>query len=355
LYKDQIRRNRLRTRSLLKEELHISDSELSEELESYNEKIRKCHPSFSDEMRGIAQGAGVEYDDVVMLNSCMNLRTLHDKQEMQVTRLCSSFAAWGSGTTDGNPIVAHNDDGVRFSDQFLAFMDVQPNEGFRFCLPIFPGYLGYHTIANDRGFCAIGTGLEHGPKRQYMRTGVPIFLLFRYLGQFIDTVESGIEFLKRADNGITGNFLLADKMGASAIIHLVPDGLAIRQEERKDDYFVLTNHALVDDIKEKLVLRKYPETTHFRYQSVERAVRKTYGRIDIDSAMNIMSTHYDFSVRKDNHPSGNTPCRHYEYEGKFQGTCRSAVISLNEKSTVMRVGLGNPCTATWVENRLPVN
>jgi hypothetical protein len=354
--KDQVRRNLLGTTKILKEELHIGDSLLAEDLDVYDEKIRKCHPTFSDEIRGIAEGAGVKYSDVLMLNSFMNLRTLHDKQEIQLSRLCSSFAAWGPATKDGNPIVGHNDDGVRFSDQFLALMDAQPSEGFRFCLPIYPGYLGYHTIVNDQGFSAVGTGLEQGPKREYARMGVPIFVLFRYLGQFVDNVESGIEFLKRADNGISGNFLLTDKTGAAAIIHLVPDDLAvIRPGRRGDDYFVLTNHALTDSVKERLTLRKYPETSHFRYQSVLRSVKKERGRIDLDRAVAIMSTHYDYSAGKDNHPSGNTPCRHYEYEGKFAGTCRSAVISLSKRAATMRVGLGNPCTATWTEVKLPIN
>jgi hypothetical protein len=269
--------------------------------------------------------------------------------------LCSSFVSWGEGTKEGGLIMGHNDDGIRFTDQFLVLLDAKPSESYRFATPLIPGYLGYHTIVNESGFCAVGNALENGPQPKDIRKSVPMWTLFRYLGQFIDNVDDALEFLKKADNGIAGSFLLGDRRGNSALIHLAPNTMEVVRPKNSDKYLALTNHALVERIKKDLLLRKNPSSTHYRYQSLTKAIKHYLGNIDSDAAMNIMSTHYDASVGKDNHPSGNTPCRHYEYESRFAGTCRSAVVEMGERQLKLYVGLGNPCTASWVELDMKYN
>jgi isopenicillin-N N-acyltransferase like protein len=335
--------------------LGCKKSDIEEDLQVYSGKICGCHPSFGKEMEGVADGAGVSYDDVVLLNSQINI--LHDRAGLKGLEglLCSAFTSWGNGTKNGSLIMGHNDDGVRFTDQFLVLLDVQPTEGYRFAVPIIPGYLGYHTVANEAGFCAVGNGLENGPQPKDIRKSVPMWTLFRYLAQFVNNVDDAVEFLKKADNGIAGSFLLGDKTGKAAMIHLAPNSIEILRPKASDKYLAMTNHALVERIKKDLILRKNPSSTYYRYDSIQRAIRRDVGKIDAASGMNIMSTHYDASVGKENHPSGNTPCRHYEYESKFAGTCRSAVMELGEKQLKMYVALGNPCIASWVELDMKYN
>jgi isopenicillin-N N-acyltransferase-like protein len=329
--------------------------DILEDLRAYSEKIGSCHSSFVKEMEGVADGAGVSYDDIVLLNSQINI--LHERGGVKGLEgmLCTSFTSWGEGTNDGSLIMAHNDDGMRFTDQFLVLLYARPSEGHRFAVPIIPGYLGYHTMANDSGFCAVGNGLEQGPLPKYVRKSVPMWTIFRYLAQFVDNVEDGIEFLRRVDNGIAGSFILGDKSGAAALIHLTPNSIEVIRPKNGDKYLAMTNHALVERIKKDLLLRKNPSSTHYRYQAINRAIRQNLGKIDSLTAMKIMSTHYDASVNEDNHPSGNTPCRHYEYESKFAGTCRSAVMEVGARQLKMYVALGNPCTASWVELDLKYN
>jgi isopenicillin-N N-acyltransferase-like protein len=335
--------------------LSCKKSDIVDDLQVYSEKIRECHPSFESEMEGVADGAGISYDDIVLLNSQINI--LYERRGANAFEglLCSSFASWGGGTKDGRLIMGHNDDGSRFTDQFLILLDARPREGYRFVVPIIPGYLGYHTIANESGFCAVGNGLENGPRAKDIRKGVPMWTIFRYLGQFVDNVNDGVDFLKKVDNGISGSFLLGDKKGNAALVHLAPNSIEVIQPKNSDKYLAMTNHALVEAIKKDLVLRNNPSSTHYRYQSLTRAIKHNLGNIDSNAARSIMSTHYDASVGKENHPSGNTPCRHYEFESKFAGTCRSAVIEFGDRQMKMYVALGNPCTASWVELDMKYN
>jgi len=326
--------------------LGISKDEISQEIQQYGEKIKQCHADFGPEMEGIANGADVSYDDIVFLNSQINMLVMHGGEKALSSLLCSSFAAWGKATRNGNVVAGHNDDGARATDQFLVLLEGKPDRGHRFWIPIVPGYLGYHTVANDSGFCAFGLGLEYGPKPEEARIGAPMWTIFRHLAQFADGVESGLEFIKRADNGMAGSFVLADKSRNSAIAHLAPKAISVVRPT--GNHLTLTNHALAEDIKEHLQMREIPSSTHYRYESITKAVETRLGKIDYKSGTEIMSTHFDASTQKEN-PSGNTPCRHYEFDGRFAGTCRSAVVSLGKKDMKVLVALGNPCTATWVE------
>lgn len=336
------------TWGFLEEVLKLTKQEISEDLDQYGKKIKGCHYSFASEMEGVADGADVGYNDIVLLNSHINILSMRGGERGLPALLCSSFAAWGSATLDGSLVLGHNDDGIRFTDQFLILLDARPEEGRHFCSPVIPGYLGYHTVVNDAGLCVVGNALENGPKPEESRVGVPMWTIFRYLAQFVDSVESAIDFIRKVDNGIAGSFLIAEKSGKAAIVHRTPSHIALVHPDAGKSYLALTNHALDDEIRRHLMERPKPSNTYYRLESIVKAIEKHLGKIDADRAMEIMSTHYDSSIGREN-PSGNTPCRHYEYEGKFAGTCRSAVVNFSQESAKIFVTLGNPCTGSWVE------
>jgi len=108
---------------------------------------------------------------------------------------------------------------------------------------------------------------------------------------------------------------------------------------------------LSDEIKPHLVLREIPSSTHHRFESMQKAVKARLGRIDEKAGIEIMSTHYD-ALTGETSPSGNTPCRHSEYEGRLSGTCRSAVVKLGKRKSILHIALGNPCVAQWIETNI---
>jgi isopenicillin-N N-acyltransferase-like protein len=329
--------------------LNMNKSGMSQDLAQYGQNIKRLNAGFDDEIEGLAEGVGVSHEDIVLLNSTYDILLMRGGEKAFQALLCSAFAAWGTATSDGSLVAGHNDDGARFSDQFLVLLDASPKAGYNFCEPVIPGYLGYHAVANDAGFCAFGNSLENGPVREEARIGIPIWAIFRHLAQFVSDVESAIQFLRDVDTGTVLSFLLIDRGRNAAIVHRTPQDIAVIRS--KEDYLVVTNHALVDEVKPHLVMRETPSSTHFRFESMNKAVKGRLGKINERTGIEIMSTHYDASVGEEN-PSGNTPCRHYEYEGRLSGTCRSAVVKLGRRQLTLLVGLGNPCSAQWVEVKM---
>jgi hypothetical protein len=328
---------------------NMNKPEISSDLEEYTGNIRKLNSGFLDEMEGIANGAGVSLEDIVLLNSQYDMLLMRCGERALQALLCSAFAAWGDATTTGDLILGHNDDGARFTDQFLVLLDATPQAGHNFCEPVAPGYLGYHAIVNDAGFCAVGNALEKCPLSNEAKIGVPLWVIFRQLAQFVDDVESAIDFLRGINAGTVFSFLLADRERKAAIVHRSPNDMVVIRP--KQDYIVMTNHALSDEIKPHLVMREAPSSTHHRFESVQKAVKARLGKIDDKTGIDIMSTHYD-ALTGETTPSGNTPCRHYEYEGRLSGTCRSAVIRLGKRKLTLHIALGNPCIARWIETNI---
>lgn len=326
--------------------LKMDKDEISNDLRGYAENIKQLNAGFVDEMEGLAKGANVSLEDIVFLNSTYDILLMRAGEKAEQALLCSAFAAWGDATKTGDLILGHNDDGPRFTDQFLVLLDARPQAGYNFCEPVIPGYLGYHAVVNDAGFCAAGNALEKCPLEGEAKIGVPIWAIFRQLAQFENNVESAIQFLRGIKTGTAFSFLLADRKRNAAIVHRTPQDMVVIRP--KQHYIAMTNHALSDQIKPHLVLRENPSSTHYRYQSIRKAVKARFGKIDEKAGIEIMSTHYDASTGEIN-PSGNTPCRHSEYEGQLSGTCRSIVVRLGRSRLTLRVALGNPCTAQWIE------
>ena len=81
----------------------------------YQPFIEEFLPQYLDEVRGIADGAGVDFDDLLVLNSIEALTSdaLHLK--------CTSIAAAGEVTADGTVLVGHNEDWLP-EDQELQFL-----------------------------------------------------------------------------------------------------------------------------------------------------------------------------------------------------------------------------------------
>src|SRR5579875_2293490 len=99
--------------------------QISEDLDQYEKKIKGCHYSFASEMEGVADGADVGYNDIVLLNSHINILSMRGGERGLPALLCSSLAGRGSAWLDGSLVLGPNDDGIRFTDQCLILLDAR--------------------------------------------------------------------------------------------------------------------------------------------------------------------------------------------------------------------------------------
>ncbi len=315
--------------------------------------VQHTDETYLDEMRGIAEGAELTYEDVFVANCGFDLMVSRSEPAVRgemfsrferLASRCASFAAWGRATENGKIICTHNNDGPRYPAQFQVVMIVRPEEGLAFISPSTVGKLGQHSMMNSQGLLVVGTALDNGTKDKVEEAGVPLDVIFRYIAQNCSTTAEAVEALAGLPLAVAGNFMFADSNRDVELIHATPYLSASVKPEPERDYLHVTNHALVEEVKPYLSLRPL-SSTHYRYQTMGRDLEANYGHITEAVAKEIMSSHYDWSVQ-DIHPCENTPCRHHEYKGELGGTNRCTVWDLD--ALTVQVALGNPCGADWV-------
>ncbi len=126
-------------------------------------------PDHLAEMRGIADGARVQYGDVLMLNCWYELETRGFA--------CRQLVVVGGASADGRLIHGRNLDWADYGGRLrrnLVLLDCDLGEGERLALFVWPGMVGSLTGTNRHG---VTVALNQLGVRK--RVGEPVFLLIR--------------------------------------------------------------------------------------------------------------------------------------------------------------------------------
>jgi hypothetical protein len=311
------------------------------------------------EMRGVADGYKLSHDEMFMLALGGHYRKFFiDQRTPSVAYAepgdgCSSFAAWGKATADGEMIATHNCDWPRMPDRSMMVAVVMaPERGHRLVYADTIGTWGSHHIVSEKLFIA---GLALGrpkAKSNSLIPGGPNGLYQRWIAQYARSASEALDMLKSRgvdDRGIAtpaGSLVYVDAREA-IYLQATPD--RIGRIPNKDGYNAVTNHLLVDDMAPLFETRRAGAGTESRLKAVEQQIAKHYGRIDIPVAAGIMSSHYDPGAGRDN-VFVPTPCDHGEYRGESYGTNLSTLVKLSAQTVWF--ALGNPCTAGYTRIRI---
>jgi len=304
---------------------------------------------FLDEVQGTAEGAGVPYDSLLLVNCNVDILSTMPSPEEHGRFFCSMFAAWGAATKDGSVVAGHNDDGARIMDQYAVLKVARPKRGHAFVCPQVPGYLAYDCIVNSSRLFVCGTAVDDRIKNsEAVYDGVPNWAIYRWLGQFSSSVEDGIERLLAAKSMTVKNWCFVGEGEGGSVVEATPKHHARMAPPRTKDWVGVSTNTLCPELDPYLAKVPHPSSGDHRCASVRREVESRRGGIDVRGGMEILSSHYDSSRDREG-ASEHTPCRHMEFEDRFAGTCRSIVASFGPGAGETRVNvcLGNPCYGLW--------
>ena len=321
------------------------------------ESITKYTTSeYLDEVQSIADVAGVPYEQVLLVNTNVEI-TSNFAAKPEDRFSCSAFAAWGNATQNAVTIAGHNDDGNREMDQYAVLKIARPKHGYPFLCPQVPGYLAYDCLVNAKQVFVCGTAVDDRMKKtEKIREGVPNWVLYRWLGQFSTSASDAADRLLAAKRMTFKNWCFTSKDEGGRVIEATPKHHSTMRAP-SPDWFAISTCVVSREISRWVVRSRKPTSGVYRMASVEREVKNRYGEISPESAVDILSSHYD-SSRNRRVPSEHTPCRHTEFEGKLAGTCRCIIASFyggtsrQGNSTRIDISLGNPCNGYWRSLRL---
>jgi len=279
------------------------------------------YPQYVDEMRGIAEGANVSFDDVVTLNAmeAVTMDALH------LTR-CTSFAVNEQRSADGHVLAAHNEDWVPEDENDVCVISAKPKEEPPFLA------LTYGGLLPNVGFNAYGIAqLIDSVYPNDSRIGIPRLVVARaVLSSRRISGAIGRTLISRRAAGY--NHLLLHESGEMYSVEVSAKRFDILHGT--DGYMVHTNHYLSQTMKE---IEKDPEeliSSRVRYFRANRLLRENSTHT-IETLQAIQKDHVNLPNSICNHNiAGIDPMDR-------ESTISALVIDLTARE--MRIAWGNPC------------
>ncbi len=289
-------------------------------------------PDLIEEMKGIAEGAKVTFEDIFLLHVAVDMNLQYSKL---AAGGCTSFGATGDATKSGETITGQNLDWVQEAERVI--LRVQPDKGPKYLALAYVGSLGMQGI-NSAGL-AQQSNLLSTP---ITRVGVPRFplMLQKVLQQ--KNLADAIGVLYNCKRASSGNFLLASGEGDIIDIESTPDDLGYVYPER--DFITHANHFVTDRLKNIDLIANLVPDSYLRANRLRTLMEKSYGEITIDLMKKFLTDHNGYP---------DSICRHIDDEDPPEKRVESlAGIICCPKEQKIYVTNGNPCENEFVEYKL---
>ncbi len=283
------------------------------------------YPQYVDEMRGIADGAGVSFDDVMVLNAMEAVTT----DALHLTR-CTSFAVNEERTADGHVLAAHNEDWVPEDEDDVYIVHAKPDDEPPFLA------MNYGGLLPNIGINAYGIAqLIDSVYPNDSRIGIPRLVVSRA----VLASRNPAEAIRKAlvpHRAAGYNHLLVHESGELYSVEVSARRFDILYGY--DGYMVHSNHYLspkmqeIEDEPEELI------SSRVRYFRAKRLLHQSQAH-NIKSLQAIQKDHVNFSNSICNHAvDDNDPLDR-------EKTITALVFDLTARE--LHVAWGNPCQNSY--------
>lgn len=326
----QILQTLARYREMLPRALNMTWGEGVREARKFLPYGEEAFPYFVEELRGIAEGAGVDFADIWTLN-CYEGLTETRKQVWG----CTSVAVRDDHTADGHVFLAHNEDWISLDRDHVYVIRGRPDDGPAF-IGLTYGSLLVNIGLNEEGI-AVAIDSVYGTDG---RVGVPRILCSRAVlnaRTIGEAIRACVPKLRAGGYG----YLLADAHGelycveTSATAHQIVYG--------EEGWLAHTNHY----ISPKMQALEEPGIyagSHVRLNRARRLLLAQLGRVTPESLQALLRDHVNFP---DSICAHEDPADPLHERGQ---SLASLVMDLTER--VMWAAPGPPCESEYVVYRM---
>jgi isopenicillin-N N-acyltransferase-like protein len=305
------------------------DEALGESLE-FLPYAEAAYPHFVEELRGISEGAGVEFEDVWLLNC------YEEVTESQPTS-CTSLAMRDDRTADGHVLLAHNEDWISVDRDHVYLVRAEPDDG-----PAFIG-MSYGALLANIGFNEVGIGVAiNSVYATDVRVGVPRILFSRAILS-ATTIGEAIRACVPQQRAGGYNHVLADAHGelysveSSATMHAILYG--------EEGWLVHTNHYLSPQMQ-ALEQPGIYAGSRVRLNRARRLLQARMGesKVTIADLQTVLRDHVNYPNAICGHQDSTEPPHDRDQ------TVISLVMDLTER--VVWAAPGPPCQGEYAPYRL---
>jgi len=319
---------------------HMTWAQVREKALAYVPAIDTYDASIIPQLEGMAEGAGLDFDDLLALNlrsEVMFGGTIHGTGHE-----CTSVVALPEATDDGHTLLAQNWDWLIHTRDTTIVLEAHPDEGPAYVTVVEAGLLAKTGMnANGVGVATntIISDLDRG------EPGVPYHVILRSLLASA-TMTDAMSRLFRATRCSSANYLVASGDGLAMDAECMPGGPQnVLADPPRDGLLVHANHFVSPRFRAgDAGLPTMPDSL-FRHAQLESLLRLSDGPVSPGRLQAAFRDHAG-------HPFG--VCTHEDTKAVYvdqYATIASLVMDLTERR--MWLASGTPCTAPYLELDVP--
>src|SRR5919198_2127246 len=295
-------------------------------------------------MRGVAEGAGVTFEDVVGVNVrtevmfAAKARAAAGTDPRARPDGCSAFAVVPPRSANGHTLIGQNWDWLLHSFDTVVVLEAEQEEGPDFVTVVEAGLLA-KTGMNSSGIGLVTNALV--TDRDTGEPAVPYHVVLRAILD-AETLPDAYAAMQRSPRSSSANYLIATVDGMAVDVEATPgDFSRLLLSFPTDGVLLHANHFVSPRFDDTDVSLWVMPDSPFRFARLTDFVGSHAGPLSLDDFRSFLADHA-------NHPSG--VCCHPDerLERLDRGsTVASVLMDLDERR--MWVADGHPCTSPYRE------
>ena len=298
---------------------------------------REAEPDLIEEAEGIAAGAGLEFADVLALNTRGTFVQTDGKQgEAEPEEGCTSFAVLPEASRDGHMRTGQNWDYLKGIRESIVLVHITPEVGPRMLMMVEAGQLGRHG-ANENGVALHANGLT-SRLRDY--NGLPSTFWRRQILREPIFTKALAAATKTPRVGST-NLVISHRDGFAVDLETRPH--TTRWLHPEGGWLAHTNHFLSEIPPEIADTYDPGADSIVRYGRIEQLMNQyaSGGGITFDDLATILKDHRFADV--------DGICTHARPDDAPEDAWESVASVITDLTTgVMAVSSGPPCKGSYV-------
>jgi predicted choloylglycine hydrolase len=254
----------------LRERVEVTPELLEEKVMNYRPYVLKYAPFFDEEIRGVAEGAGITFAEAYLLQLRAEIYN-----DLDASLECTTFAYTSAASSDGIPLIGQNADLPDFYSEIGVMVEIIPEDGPAILMLAPAGQVSYIGI-NSRGLGVFANFLSCDG----WRVGFPRYLMSR-LALTQSAVSDALELLNSVYRASSRNLMMLDSQNQAVDIETTVTKNKII--EPVNGYLVHANHYLNESLlEEERLTGIFLENSQIRQERIQTLFEKQQGKLNLE-------------------------------------------------------------------------
>jgi isopenicillin-N N-acyltransferase-like protein len=311
-------------------------STVTEHAASYEPAICAYRPHFIDELKGIAEGAGLPYDHILALN--VRTEIMFAAVARAAAQECTAVVVLPGASRDGHTLIAQNWDWKLKAAGTVVILEAEPDVGPHFITAVEAGLLA-KTGMNSCGIGLVTNALVTNKDKG--KPGVPYHAILRAILES-ETMTDAVLAVTHHRRASSANYLVAHRDGVAINLEAAPgDYSRVYWEIPKEGLYCHANHFTCQGFDLKDVELWNGPGSLFRQHRALEILNRSCGSCDVSAVQTALTDHFNYPYSVCAHRDPGLP------EIEDYASILSIIVDLTDAT--IWLADGNPCETAYVQ------